>query len=164
MRLRCLLALLLVAVATQASAQQEVRIKGCEYAVTFPTPPRAVSYQAGGKPGEFFVTQTEDGPPILRAECQRITDRSGLSEALIVKSLEEQAASIGLSNVQVTMEHSQLGLVGTYVGRKTASGHEMIQMGKLYVGRTSVLNLLVIETLKAFPSKRANAFLWSVKR
>ncbi len=37
-------------------------------------------------------------------------------------------------------------------------------MGKLYVGKTSVLNLLVIETLKAFPSKRANAFIWSVKR
>ena len=164
MRLRRLLAFLFVAVATQTSAQQEVRIKDCEYAVTFPTHPRAVSYQAEGKPGEFFVTRSEDGTPILRAECQKITDRSGLSEALIVKSLEEQAASIGLSHVQVTMERSELGLVGTYVGRKTAAGHEMIQMGKLYVGRTSVLNLLVIETLKAFPSKRANGFVWSVKR
>lgn len=159
-----MLALLFVAIASQVLAQQEVRIKGCEYAVTFPTPPRTVPYQAEGKPGEFFVTRTEDGPPILRAECQRITDRSGLSEALIVKSLEEQATSTGLSNVQITMERSELGLVGTYVGRKTASGHEMIQMGKLYVGKTSVLNLLVIETLKAFPSKRANAFIWSVKR
>ena len=63
--------------------------------MTFPTQPRAVSYQAEGKSGEFFVTRSEDGPPVLRAECQKITDRSDLSETLIVKSLEEQAASIG---------------------------------------------------------------------
>lgn len=161
---RYLLALLFVLDGAPALAQQEVRMSGCEYTITFPTAPRAVPYQAGGKPGEFLVTRTEDGPSILRAECQAIVDRSAVSEELIRKSLEEQAASIGLSNVQVTLERSPLGLVGTYVGRKTASGHEMIQMGRLYVGRTSVLNLLVIETVTAFPSKRANVFLWSVKR
>ena len=154
----------LVLISAPAYAQQTVRISGCEYSVTFPTAPRTVSYVADGKPGEYLVTRTEDGLPILRVECQTIVDRSRLSEALIVKSLEEQAASIGLTNVQVTIERLQLGLIGTYVGRKTASGHEMIQMGRLYVGKTSVLNLLVIETVRSFPSKRADAFLASVKR
>jgi hypothetical protein len=164
MRVRYRLALLFLFGAAPAVAQREIRLSGCEYTITFPTTPRVVSYQAGGRPGEFLMTRTEDGPPILRAECQAIVDRSGLSEALIVKSLEEQAASIGLTNVQVTMERSQLGLIGTYFGRKTAPGQEMMQMGRLYVGRTSVLNVLVIETVGSFPSKRANAFLWSVKR
>lgn len=82
MRFRRLLAFLFVAVATQTSAEQEVRIKDCEYLVTFPTQPRVISYQSESKPGEFFITRSEDGTPILRAECQKITDRSGLSEAL----------------------------------------------------------------------------------
>lgn len=164
MKFRYAIALSLVLISAPAYAQQTVRIPGCEYSMTFPTAPRPVSYVADGKPGEYLVTRTEDGLPILRVECQTIIDRSKLSEALIVKSLEEQATSIGLTNVQVTIERSQLGLIGTYVGRKTASGHEMIQMGRLYVGKTSVLNLLVIETVRSFPSKRANAFLASVKR
>jgi hypothetical protein len=158
------IALSLVLISASAYAQKTIHIPGCEYSITFPTAPRPVSYIAHGKPGEYLVTRTEDGLPTLRVECQTIVDRSKLSEALIAESLEEQAASIGLTNVQVTIERTQLGLIGTYVGRKTASGHEMIQMGKLYIGKTSVLNLLVIETVRSFPSKRASAFLASVKR
>lgn len=158
------LMLMSAAAASAAIAQGEVRISGCEYTITFPTPPRSVSYQAGGKPGEFLVTRTEDGLPILRAECQAIVDQSAVSDALILRSLEEQAASIGLSNVQIAVEHNKLGIVGTFTGRKVASGYEMIQMGKLYAGRSSVLNLLVTERLSAFPSKRTNAFLSSVRR
>jgi len=159
-----LIFLLVLVVVGSATAWHTTKLPDCEYSVTFPYKPKVIMYEANGRSGYFLMTESKDGLPILRAECQAIADRSALSDQLILNSLKEQAESTGLTNVQVTLEHNRLGIIGTFTGRKMASGFEMIQMGRIYVGRHSVLNLLVTEKLESFPSKKANAFVNSVKR
>jgi hypothetical protein len=155
---------LLLHISNSAKAQYNVTLPECEYNITFPSEPKKFSYHSGGRPGNFLMTEAKAGLPILRAECQAIVDKSILNDQLVMKSLQEQAQSIGLENIQTVIEHNSLGIVGTFTGRKKASGVEMIQMGRIYVGNRPVMNLLATETLKSFPSKQANTFFFSVRR
>jgi hypothetical protein len=164
MRLIAIIFWLVLGTTGNAAAQHKTKLPDCEYSVTFPYKPRVIKYEASERPGYFLMTESKDGLPILRVECQAIADRSALSDQLVLKSLKEQAESTGLNNVQVTLEHSKLGVIGTFTGRKIASGFQMIQMGRIYIGELSVLNLLITEKLESFPSIRANDFINSVQR
>lgn len=164
MRIFVIFLCLVLIVAESTASDFKTKLPYCEYSVIFPNKPKFIEYEANDRPGYYLVTESKDGLPILRAECQAIADRSAVSDQLVLKSLKEQAESTGLVNVQVTLEHSKLGLIGTFTGRKAASGFQMIQMGKIYVGENSVLNLLVTEKLESFPSRKANMFINSVQR
>ena len=141
-----------------------ITFDGCEYTVDFPIKPKFIPVRAGGEDSIIAMTSSKDGMPILRAECQQIMDGAIVTRELIMTSLEQQARSIGLENVQVTIQETDIGMVGTFFGKKNAGGYEMAQMGKMYVGKHSILNLLSTELLSRFPSKKTNLFFGSVKR
>lgn len=149
---------------TKSTSNDILRFDGCEYTVKFPIKPKLCPVRAGGKDSIIAITSSKDGMPILRAECQPIMEGAIVTRELIMSSLEEQARSIGLRNVQVTIQETDLGLVGTFFGKKNGGGYEMAQMGKIYVGKHSILNLLSTELLSRFPSKKTNLFFGSVRR
>jgi len=151
-------------ITNNALSDETVSFDGCEFAVTFPIPFEFTPIQVLGVRSTIAITSSKDGLPILRAECQPLLKGAKASDELILSSLEEQARSIGLSNVQVTIQKTEVGTVGTFFGKKNAGGFEMAQMGKLYVGNRSILNLLSTELLSEFPSKKTNQFFGSVKR
>ncbi len=141
-----------------------VTFDGCEYSVTFPIKPKLIPFRVSGTETIIAMTSSKDGMPILRAECQPIKGGAIVTRELIMSSLEEQARSVGLRDVQVSIQATENGLVGTFTGKKNAGGYEMAQMGKMYVGKHSILNLLSTELLSRFPSKKTNLFFGSVRR
>lgn len=141
-----------------------ITFDACEYTVVFPIKPKLIPFRSGGTDIIIAMTSSKDGMPILRAECQPIKEGALITRDLIMSSLEQQAHSIGLGNVQVSIQETEIGLVGTYTGKKNAGGYEMIQMGRMYVGKHSILNLLSTELLNKFPSKKTNMFFGSVRR
>jgi len=151
-------------ISNTAFSNDIVTFDGCEYTVIFPIRVKLTPVHTSGIESVVAITSCKDGMPILRAECQPLMEGAKVSNDMIVSTLEEQALSIGLTNVQVIVQTTDIGIVGTFFGKKIAGGFEMAQMGKLYVGERSILNLLSTEPLSKFPSKKTNIFFGSVRK
>ena len=155
----------LLSIDSHAHAGSPVSIPDCEYKITFPLSYKKMPYQVENSSGFIFLaTGKNGGYPSLRAQCLPIADRSLLSDKLIFESLNAQAESFGLREIQSFIARSPLGIIGMYTGKKEAGGIKIIQMGRLYIGDSSVLNLIATEELKNYPSNKLNSFFSSVRK
>ena len=149
---------------SESFAEHDFKSEGCEYVVTFPVKPQYKYVRA--ELGDNVIAQTtpEHGLPNLRAECIIVNDPSYFTREVLLESLENQAQSVGLSDIQLTVEQTKLGTLGTFTSKKQGPKAPFVMVGKWYLGQRSMLNIMIIERLDAYPSDRTMAFLRSVTR
>ena len=99
----------------------------------------------------------------MRAECLSLSARNETITAFR-SILENQAQNAGIKNPEVTIEKTKLGFIGTYSGVRKAGGFDIKFFGKLVIGQSSLLSLLVSEELEKFPSDKAVYFLNTIEK
>jgi len=98
----------------------------------------------------------------MRAECLPLTDPKQ-TIAAFRRVLENQGKMAGISNPEITIEKTSLGMVGTYSGQREAGGFDIKLFGKLIIGSQSLLSLLTSEEVANFPSDKLIYFLNTVE-
>ena len=99
----------------------------------------------------------------MRAECLPLSNRND-TIAVFRSILESQAQNAGVENPEITIEKDKLGTIGTYAGVRKAGGFDIKFFGKIVIGKTSVLSLLISEEAAKFPSDKAVYFINTVER
>lgn len=142
---------------------ESMSFNDCEYIVFFPVKTkRKISHI--GKFESLMAQSVYDGKsPFLRAECLPLTNRSE-TIASLKTILENQAKLSGIKLPEIIIEDGALGQIGTYSGVRKAGGFDIKIFGKLIIGNTSILSLLVSEELSKFPSDKVVFFLNTVKK
>lgn len=136
---------------------------GCEFRVFFPTKTQKKTTYANGVESLMVQSVYEPDTPFMRAECLPLSNPDE-TIAAFRSILENQARNAGLQNPEITIENSRLGVIGTYAGVRKAGGFDIKFFGKLVIGKTSVLSLLVSEEAAKFSSDKAVYFLNTVER
>lgn len=131
----------------------------CEFSVMFPD--KITFRKVVNKNIESVMAENKDVPH-LRAECLQV-DRNYLMKNFHAV-LSNMATMAGFPNAQTSVEKTDIADVGSYTAAKIVAGHNMKLFGKCYLGKNTVLHVLVIEDLESFPSTKTIHFLDSVKR
>lgn len=144
---------------------EAVQPKNCEFVVSFPSKTFRKRVFANGIESEMIQNVYEDASPFMRVECLPIAERSE-TVTHYRKIIEDQARQAGISSPEITIgeDKGSLGLVGTYSGFRQAGGHNLRVYGKFFLGRRSLLMLLLSEPAQGFPSDKAVLFLNGVSR
>lgn len=136
---------------------------GCEFRVFFPTKTKRKSAFANGIESTIVQSIYGSGGPFMRAECLPLSAPNE-TIAAFRSILKNQAQNAGIKNPEVTIEKTELGSIGTYSGVRKAGGFDIKFFGKLVIGQSSLLSLLVSEELEKFPSDKVLYFLNTIEK
>lgn len=135
----------------------------CEFRVFFPTKTQKKTAFANGIESLIVQSVYDGESPFMRAECLPLSNPNE-TIAAFRSILENQARNAGLQNPEITIEKGKLGVIGTYAGVRKAGGFDIKFFGKLVIGNTSILSLLVSEEASKFPSDKVVYFLNTVEK
>jgi len=142
---------------------EPIIFKNCEFRVFFPTKTQKKTVFANGIESLIVQSVYDGESPFMRAECLPLSDPNE-TIAAFRSILENQARNAGLQNPEITIEKGKLGVIGTYAGVRKAGGFDIKFFGKLVIGNTSIISLLVSEEASKFPSDKVVYFLNTVER
>ena len=135
----------------------------CEFRVFFPTKTQKKTAFANGIESLIVQSVYDGESPFMRAECLPLSN-PGETIAAFRSILENQARNAGLQNPEIKIEKGKLGVIGTYAGVRKAGGFDIKFFGKLVIGYTSIISLLVSEEASKFPSDKVVYFLNTVEK
>ena len=139
------------------------RPSGCEFSVAFPNAPKVQSINTNQ--GAMQQAILEHGTSLFRAECgTRNKEDMATFQKRIRESLLHQANLAGLENPSAEVESSTIGTIGIYRGLKKV-GEEFYQYtSRVYFGKRTMFQVLLMEPSRQSPTIIGNSFLNSVKR
>lgn len=140
---------------------ESISFPGCEFQVHFPTKTQRKMAYANGNESLIVQSIYDSESPFMRAECIPLSDPKQ-TIAAFRSVLENQGKMAGISNPEITIEKTSLGMVGTYSGHRKTGGFDIKLFGKLIIGRQSLLSLLTSEEATKFPSDKLIYFLNTV--
>jgi hypothetical protein len=165
------LALVTVEVAVAGAAQFWFAPAGCEFKVAFPSEPKVttqfvegvgtMSTAAGGVRGAVKSTL------VLVAEGMPM-DPSALGgmdpAAFLLERARQYAAFNGLTHAEYQAEVTSLGNIVSFRGGKNVGGVDVLYMGKIVLGRRSMLMLRGGGAASSFPQKGLLEFMDSIRQ
>jgi len=150
-------------VPAEARSGNVVTVKGNEFAVTFPHETKGRTSYAGNIESKIFETKNMESMPRLRAEFISGIDGREFSRNLKT-TLQNLAYMAAVTAPEISIGNESLGSVGTYSGIKMVAGHPVRVYGKVFVGRHSVINLMIVEPLENSLSYESALFIDSVRK
>lgn len=145
--------------------------EGCEFRVRFPAKPQitkqyidGVGYYikaSGGHRGNQRTTYVvaAEGLPFDRSYIQGVD-----TAQFLLERAREYATFNGMSHVEYHTEKMKLGDVVTFRGGKTVGGVRALYMGKVILGKHSMLMLQGGGAAESFPQPGLLEFMASVQR
>jgi hypothetical protein len=131
----------------------------CEFSCYFPGSPDYKKAYVGKQTiiqKQLYPSDTT----LLKAECIQFKPSS---EGELVNLLNTQAISSNIRAPSISIARENNFKVGIYSGNVSVAGYNVKLHGKLIVGHSSTLHLIVIEDISKFPSKFAVNFFDSYK-
>jgi hypothetical protein len=159
---RALLTAVLASLPSFANAGSDYSPDGCDFAVTFPVQPVLVRGQMQGLQTVMAKTP-ENYAPFLRAECIAM-DPKAITEEAVRRSLVFQANAMGITNPMVNFEKTPIGTLGYVNGTKRLEQFNYTIILKTYRGTRSILNLILVDEIRNYPSHRSTEFFASVRK
>lgn len=145
------------------SYSESTTFEGCEFRVFFPTKTQQKQTFANGIESLIVQSVYDSESPFMRAECLPLSNPNE-TIAAFRSILENQARNAGVQNPEITIMKNTLGVIGTYAGVRKGGGFDIKVFGKLVVGKSSLLSLLISEEAAKFPSDKAVYFLNTIEK
>ena len=91
-------------------------------------------------------------------------DSKAITEETVRRSLVFQANAMGITNPMVNFEETPIGTLGYVNGTKKLEQFNYAIVLKTYRGTRSILNLIAIDEIRNYPSRRSIDFFVSVRK
>ncbi|MBC2733030.1 MAG: hypothetical protein HF981_01610 [Desulfobacteraceae bacterium] len=144
--------------------KQLVKIDNCEFLCSVPHEVKRKTAYIGNVEYEMFESAHPDEVgSFIRVECLPIQNAS-ISKIDVKNTLQTHASNFGISQPEISLEESKMGLSGKYLGVKNIGDVPFRVWGKVIVGKKSIFTCLVCEPLEIFPSQDAVDFMSSITK
>ncbi len=135
--------------------------RGCEFRVTFPAQPEILPMSGG----TYEQANVYTNRALLRAECISPTKVSSMEPRDLMRSyLKAFAMTQGLTDTEIKIENSTLGLMGKLAGRKKLARMSAKYDYRMVAGTTSTMSIATGYEANSPPPPESVAFLSSLMR
>ncbi|MBT6277204.1 MAG: hypothetical protein HOI95_24115 [Chromatiales bacterium] len=154
--------------ATTVAAETTVKLEGCEYSLLLPGAPKIRPGRVIPSPSDAkqttLIAELRQTFPTFRVECGAMGRLPPGAARFAREDTIRLLQSMNLADIHHSTNETRLGTAITFTGSLEDAGLQFIVSGVVYLGDSSMLNIIATEAAQSYPSEVVTRVLKSVER